>query len=244
MGTSANINVKVGDKYHCTRVNYDGYPEGVGKTLYEYYSSQELAEKLVSFGELSSLDKSCEQPLGHSYDTPVRGYSIYYGRDRGETGTEFEIHDEPVDNEGICYVWNGSEWTVTCVEYDEDDNSHEYIDTPIPVVLGEEEPENGNDSHEDESAKIFKFFGCGIDEVQVIYNEWDVTFNPDDPRMTDSYNERVRWSIRHREAPYQGMDSEGIWHHTFFGRTLYEAVDRAKEYLQRGKDFEADRHGN
>ncbi|EBS4516451.1 hypothetical protein DQT32_03345 [Salmonella enterica subsp. enterica serovar Braenderup] len=244
MGTRANINVKVGNKYHCTSVNYDGYPEGAGKTLHEHYSTQELAEKLVSFGELSSLGNSCEQPLGHTYDTPVRGYCVYYGRDRGETGTEFEVHDEPVDDEGICYVWNGSEWTVTCVEYDEDDNCHEYIDAPIPVVLGEEESEDGNDSHEDESAKIFKFFGCGIDEVQVIYKEWDVNFNVDDERMTDSWNDRNRWMIRHRAAPYQGMDEDGIWHHTFFGRTLYEAVNRANEYLERGKNFEDNRHGD
>lgn len=242
MGTSANINVKVGDKYHCTRVNYDGYPSGVGKTLQEYYNSQELAEKLVSFGELSSLDKSCEQPLGHSYDTPVRGYSIYYGRDRGETGTEFAVTDEPVDSEYYSYTWNGTEWVMSGMEYDDDDNEIEYNDTPLVTVLGLGEQES--EPFEDESTKIFKFFGCGIDEVKVIYNEWDVNFNVDDERMTDSWNDRNRWMIRHREAPYQGMDSEGIWHHTFFGRTLYEAVNRANEYLQRGKEFEAERHGN
>lgn len=235
MGTSANINVKVGDKYHSTRVNYDGYPEGVGKTLYEYYSTQELAERLVSFGELSSLDKSCEQPLGHTYDTPVNGYSIYYGRDRGETGTEFNVTDEPVDNQGICYVWNGTEWTITCVEYDEDDNCHEYINTPIPIVLGLVE-------YEDSDLKVLKYFGCSIDEVIDINNEWSVTFNTPDERMTDSFNERNRWMIRHRVAPYQGIDADGNWHSSFFGKTLYEAVQVATEYLNRGKDEEYKRH--
>ena len=76
-----------------------------------------------------------------------------------------------------------------------------------------------------------------------INEEWLVQYNTDDKRMTDSYNARVRWSIRHREAPYQGMDEDGIWHHTFFGRTLYEAVTKANEYLKRGKEFEAEQRG-
>lgn len=235
MGTSANINVKVDDKYHCTRVNYDGYLEGVGKTLHEFYNSQELAERLVSFGELSSLDSSCEQPPGHAYDTPVRGYSVYYGRDRGETGTEFTVTDEPVDSEGYCYVWDGSEWTVTCVEYD----GKKYKGTSLSIVFGLEE-----DLVDDTDDKMLKYFGCDIDQVIAINNEWSVTFNTPDDRMTDAYNERIRWMVRHREAPYQGLDEDGIWHHSFFGRTLLEAVLRGEEYLARGQEFEAGRYGD
>lgn len=242
MGTSANINVKVGEKYHCTRVNYDGYPEGVGITLHEYYNLQELAERLVSFGELSSLDKSCEQPLGHTYDTPVNGYSVYYGRDRGETETEFEVLDVPKNDEEYSYTWTGTEWVMIGTTYDKNDYKIEYVNTPLTIVLGIEEPESGNDTYEDESNTVFKYFGCTIDEVISINNEWAVTFNTPDDKMTDAYNERTRWMVRHRYAPYQGVDDDGNWHSSFFGKTLYEAVQVANDYLKRGKDYENGRY--
>jgi len=228
MSTSSNINVKVGDKYHSVYCNFDGYPAGVGSQLVFNYNSQELAESLVSLGFISSVGDTVES-------------TEYYGRDRGETGVEFEVRDTPLDEESYCYIWDGSEWVMTGAEYDDDENMHEYINAPLTLVLGLEtgDGEDGNDQHEDESTKVFKYFGCSMDEVIDINNEWAVTFNTDDPRMTDGYNERQRWAVRHRNAPYQGLDAEGIWHHTFFGRTLYEAAERGKEYLQRGKDFES-----
>ncbi|QOI71835.1 hypothetical protein pEaSNUABM47_00351 [Erwinia phage pEa_SNUABM_47] len=242
MSTRSNINVKVGDKYHSVYCHFDGYPSGVGMMLALHYNSQELAEKLVSNGDLSSVYESCEKPEGHSYDTPVKGYCVYYGRDRGEEDTEFSVVDEPVCENDFGYVWDGTKWTIYGHEYDEDDNMIEWYGTPLDEVLGLEVAQD-DEILEDEGTKVFKYFGTNMDEVQNIYNEWDVTFNTPDERMTDSYNERIRWMVRHRFAPYQGIDEDGIWHHTFFGRTLYEAVSRANEYLQRAKDMEDDHRG-
>lgn len=225
MATRSNINVKVGDVYHTIYVHWDGYPEGVGKTLVLNYNSQELAEKVVSHGDISSLDEYCDKPEGHSYDTPVPGYTTYYGRDRGETGTEMEVRQTIRAEEEYSYVWDGSQWLVD--------------GEALSEVLGLETKDESESAISD-GDKVFKYFGCSIEEVIAINEEWLVQYNTDDPRMTDSYNERVRWSIRHREAPYQGMDEDGIWHHTFFGRTLYEAVTKGNEYLKRGKEFEAE----
>lgn len=243
MATRSNINVKVGDKYHCIYCHFDGYVDGVGKTLYENYSSQELAEQLVSNGNLSSLGQNCTKPDGHSYNNQIKGYSVYYGRDRGEEDQEMEILNSPLFDQEYSYVWNGTAWIVSGAEYDEDDNLQEYVDVPVACMLGIEPFESGNDTDEDESSKVFKYFGTNMDEVQEIYNEWDVTFNTPDEKMTDAWNDRVRWMIRHRFAPYQGIDSDGIWHHTFFGRTLFEAVTRAKEYIARGKAMEESMRG-
>jgi hypothetical protein len=232
MATRSNINVKVNDKYHSVYCHNDGYPEGVGETLVNHYNSQELAERLVSFGDMSTLDVSCETEEGHSFDTPAVGRTVYYGRDRGEEWTEKRITDTPRYDEEYMYVWDGTEWYVTGSGID---------NKLLKNIVGFEEVLSDYENS-DEETTVFKYFGCGIDEVIEINNEWSVTFNTDDPRMTDAYNERQRWAVRHREAPYQGVDEEGIWHHTFFGRTLYEAVDRAKEYLQRGKEYESNRH--
>lgn len=241
MATRSNINVKVGDVYHTIYCHFDGYPDGVGKDLVLHYNSQELAERLVSFGDISSLDASCEKPEGHSYDNSIKGYTVYYGRDRGEEDTEFQVRDTPRFEEEFCYVWKDGAWYGS---------GYDFHDELMTTVLGiEEEPDEVDSSddgytEETELEKMIKYFGCGVDEVITINNEWSVTFNTPDDRMTDAYNERIRWMVRHREAPYQGLDEDGIWHHSFFGRTLLEAVLRGEEYLARGQEFEAGRHGN
>lgn len=233
MGTRSNINVKVGDVYQTVYTHWDGYPEGVGKTLVLNYNSQELAEKLVSNGDMSSVYESCDKPEGHTFDDPVPGYTVYYGRDRGEEGTEMQIRDKVRYDEEYAYVWDGEKWIVS---------GYDLEDAVVSEVLGFETKDENEPAISD-GDKVFKYFGCSIDEVMAINEEWLVQYNTDDKRMTDAYNARVRWSIRHREAPYQGMDEDGIWHHTFFGRTLYEAVTKANEYLKRGKEFEAEQRG-
>jgi len=230
MATRSNISVKVGDLYHTIYVHWDGYPEGVGNTLVLNYNSQELAEKLVSNGDISSLDDSCDKPDGHTFDDPVNGYTVYYGRDRGETGTDMKTRDSVRFEEEYAYEWDGTKWLVS---------GYSLENVVLAEHLGLETVDEDEPAISD-GDKVFKYFGCSIEEVIAINNEWLVQYNTDDPRMTDTYNERVRWSIRHREAPYQGMDEDGIWHHTFFGRTLYEAVTKANEYLKRGKEFEAE----
>ena len=62
----------------------DGYPEGVGATLAEHYSSEDSVKKLLQNGDISVLEKSCDKPEGHSFERRVKGYTVYYGRDRGE----------------------------------------------------------------------------------------------------------------------------------------------------------------
>lgn len=236
MSTHSNINVKVGDKYHSVYCHIDGgYPNDVWMMLLQYYNTQELAEKLVSLGDLYRVGESCEKPEGHSYTTPVNGYCVYYCRDRDNSTGQFDVVDKPLFEYDLCYEWDGTTWHgigngQSCHNYTEYVDNHEVLEVLNGV--------HNNDMFEDESTKVFKYFGTDMNEVQNIYNEWDVTFNTPDERMTDSYNERNRWMVRHRCAPYQGIDSDGIWHHTFFGRTLFEAANCANEYLQRAKDME------
>jgi hypothetical protein len=89
MGTRSTIAVKHLDgsvsQIYC---HWDGCLEHNGKILTEHYATQELAEALVALGDMSSLDKSIECPEGHTFDTSIRGYSVFYGRDRGEEDCE------------------------------------------------------------------------------------------------------------------------------------------------------------
>lgn len=117
MATRSNINVKVGDKYHSVYCHWDGYVSNNGVILLKHYNSQELAEKLVSHGDMSSLSISCEKPEGHSYDNPVKGYTVYYGRDRGEEDVEMQVVDRPSFEEAYSYVWDGEKWLVSSYSF-------------------------------------------------------------------------------------------------------------------------------
>ncbi|MBE5253482.1 post-segregation killing protein PndC [Mixta mediterraneensis] len=112
MATRSNINVKVGDIYHCVYCHWDGYPEHHGPILTAHYNSQELAEKLVSHGDISILDNSCDKPEGHSFDNRVDGYTVYYGRDRGEENVSFKKKASPLNQEEFSYIWDGEKWLV------------------------------------------------------------------------------------------------------------------------------------
>lgn len=110
MATRSNINVKVGDVYHCIYCHFDGYPDHHAPILTGYYNSQEMAEKLVSNGDMSSLDESCDKPEGHSFETRVNGYTVYYGRDRGEKNVDFKVLTTPLAEEEYSYTWDGEKW--------------------------------------------------------------------------------------------------------------------------------------
>ena len=104
MGTRSDIIVEREDgtwkRIYC---HWDGYPSHNGRILYDHYNTQKLAEAVVKPGDMSSLDAKCTKPKGHSYETKVPGYSVYYGRDRGETDVEGTIGDS------LSAVWPDSE---------------------------------------------------------------------------------------------------------------------------------------
>jgi hypothetical protein len=51
--------------------HFDGYIDGVGKTLQENYNTREKMEQLIALGDISSLGKTIEE-------------TVAYHRDRGE----------------------------------------------------------------------------------------------------------------------------------------------------------------
>ena len=91
MGTRSRIGVMHGDNCKSVYVHWDGYPTGVGSVLNEHYDSSK-ANHLVALGDISCLAKEIEIPEGvkHSFNDPVDDITIFYGRDRGEEGTEFK----------------------------------------------------------------------------------------------------------------------------------------------------------
>ena len=77
--------------------HFDGYLDGVGKTLKENYTDTKKLDKLLKLGDLSTLGP--ELGRKHRFDNPYkygtakyyayreRNKTTFYARDRGETGT-------------------------------------------------------------------------------------------------------------------------------------------------------------
>jgi hypothetical protein len=64
--------------------HFDGYLQGVGNTLKNFYNTSEKVAALIDLGDISYLSESIECPKGHSFNTPIDGYTVSYHRDRGE----------------------------------------------------------------------------------------------------------------------------------------------------------------
>ena len=92
MATRSTIAIERADgtvaRIYC---HWDGYPEGVGATLKQHYTTPEKIEALIALGAVSSLDASIECPEGHNFNNRVDGCTIFYGRDRGDKNCEAEI---------------------------------------------------------------------------------------------------------------------------------------------------------
>lgn len=94
MGTRSRIGVMHGNNCKSVYCHWDGYLDHNGRILLEHYDSAK-ANHLVALGDISSLAPNIEIPEGveHSFDKSVKGITVFYGRDRGETGTEFKTDD-------------------------------------------------------------------------------------------------------------------------------------------------------
>lgn len=88
MGTPANIIIELSDNvFESISVNYDGYPDHTLDILENHYMDRDKVNAMIALGDLSSLYQSIECPEGHTFDSQVKGYSVFYGRDRGEANT-------------------------------------------------------------------------------------------------------------------------------------------------------------
>lgn len=138
MGTRSDIIVRRADgKWHRIYCHWDGYLEHNGRILFDHYTSQAKADRLVALGDLSSLGP--EIGTKHAFDCPHKvGSPAYdkwnknyrcamctaYGRDRGESDVAGVVGDtiQAVWPDEDCwteytYVWhddgNGPRWWVT-----------------------------------------------------------------------------------------------------------------------------------
>jgi hypothetical protein len=112
MSTRSTISAKIGDNVYSIYCHFDGYPSHHWPILTQHYNTQEAVEKLISLGDLSSLDISPDCPEGHCFDNKIKGYCVAYGRDRGEEETQAKKHlgRSGIEKQEYNYYWNGEAW--------------------------------------------------------------------------------------------------------------------------------------
>lgn len=139
MGTRSRIAVMHGDKCKSVYCHWDGYLAHNGAILQEHYDSAR-ANHLVSLGDISSLGKNIgeqhpfskfdikednpdfEKLMALHQQAEAEGWTTFYGRDRGEEGTDFAVDHtfadflERVDACGgeYYYIMRDGVWYTGC----------------------------------------------------------------------------------------------------------------------------------
>lgn len=118
MATTARIGIENKDEtvtsIHC---HYDGHPISTGKDLVKIYNDRTKVEELLKLGDILYLDESIECPEGHSWLTPIKGYTVAYCRDKNEafrfrtddsveeylkSSSEYYVYLFTIDDKWIC----------------------------------------------------------------------------------------------------------------------------------------------
>lgn len=134
MATRSLIGIKI-DQYEIRAIycHSDGYPSYNGSLLLAYYPTKEKVEALINLGGISLLGHAlapiseyaeprsryagCEL-VKHSFETPQKGVTVAYHRDRGEKLDILTYHSETRFNnrerEGVdyTYLFKDGQWYV------------------------------------------------------------------------------------------------------------------------------------
>lgn len=86
MSTNSGIALRSGETFQTIYCHWDGYPSYMLPMLRENYNSLELAAKLISYGDASSIEERLEPTPGvaHCFMQPENGVCVFYHRDRGD----------------------------------------------------------------------------------------------------------------------------------------------------------------
>ena len=84
MSTNSGIALRSGETFQTIYCHWDGHPRTMLPILRENYNSLELAAKLISYGDASSIDKKLEPTGEHTFMKPEKDVCVFYHRDRGD----------------------------------------------------------------------------------------------------------------------------------------------------------------
>jgi hypothetical protein len=113
MSTRSRIAIENQDKtvssIYC---HNDGSEDGVGVTLKEHYTDREKVQSLINLGDISILGEQVSIEGGHSFNSPRRGITVAYHRDRGEVLSKAEVVASISDFESSDFEEYGRVFTL------------------------------------------------------------------------------------------------------------------------------------
>jgi hypothetical protein len=114
MSTQCGVAVKTEKGYETIYVHSDGYPAYMWPMLTKNYNSEELAAKLISFGDASYIDILLEPTSDfHKFGMPEPDVCMFYHRDRGEAKrgpTPYPTKSVMFSNYYYSYIWEDGKW--------------------------------------------------------------------------------------------------------------------------------------
>lgn len=116
MATRSSISIRNADgSYTGIYCHWDGYLSNNGRTLSQHYTEESKIRELMALGDLSSLGKDIGEK--HNFDRCPDDVCNFYGRDRGEDGTQATTRDTLADlmnriSQEYDYLWEGNTWHV------------------------------------------------------------------------------------------------------------------------------------
>ena len=98
MSTNAGIALRSGETFQTIYCHWDGHPRTMLPILRNNYNSPELAAKLISYGDASSIEERLDPTPGvaHTFMMPEKDVCVFYHRDRG---------DSWLSCQSTCYTW-------------------------------------------------------------------------------------------------------------------------------------------
>ena len=121
MSTTSTISILNNDgTVHGVPCLKDGYLRWNGEMLYNHYKDINKVKELVSLGDISILHPEINPPKGatHNFNNRHPDVTVFYGRDRGESGSKPRIFASLSDYlevnylEDFAYIFNENknEW--------------------------------------------------------------------------------------------------------------------------------------
>ncbi len=124
MATRSRIAIALKDgSFESVYCHFDGYPEGVGKTLLEHWTELEKIDELIGLGNISILGEEIgdKHPFNaHNSSEQYSKMTLFYGRDREEKNIEcwsdpsYQALVERSHNCGAeyLYVFQNDRWHI------------------------------------------------------------------------------------------------------------------------------------
>ena len=123
MSTRSYIGIELDDgRILGSYCHSDGYLTYNGAMLLDHYSDRAKVEKLVSLGDMATLNERIDPNPDsvHSFEDRQEGVTVFYGRDRREKGTEPKIID-------LNDINSPDSWIEYCYVYGKDDKWRYFV---------------------------------------------------------------------------------------------------------------------